>query len=279
MAAFQRIFRHVSAGAVVAAALALAPAASARTWLAPANPGTPALGPARARGAVVWSHGRSVHSEDYTAPTPSYMAILREDGWDTFRFNRTRSSDTLPYSAAVLEGIARKLKQKGYHKVVLTGQSYGGFLALMAADATKSIDAVVVTAPAAYGSFTDYYGSWRENATQLYPLLQRIERARVMMFFFHGDDFDPGGRGGRSRRILTERHIPNVIVDQPPQLTTHWAASTPLFTERFAECIANFLDAPAIPADARCRDDTLWAGNAPAASEQAFVGDSAVRTR
>ena len=70
----------------------------------------------------------------------------------------------------------------------------------MAADASAEVDAVVATAPAAYGSFDEFYDSWRLNATKLYPLLEQVQRARVMVFYFHGDDFDPGGRGDRSPR-------------------------------------------------------------------------------
>lgn len=251
---------------VAAAALSLfagASPAAAQTWLAPAYSGIKPLGPARAKGAIVWNHGRSVDSEDSKAPTPDYMALLQADGWDTFRFNRMRADDTLEKSALGLAQIVRELKHKGYGKVALAGQSFGGFIALMAADATNQVDAVVATAPAAYGSFSEYYGSWRNNATQLYPILERIHGARVMMFFFHGDDFDPGGRGDRAKEILSERHIAHIVVDQPPQLTTHWAATTPLFTKRFGGCITAFLDTPQLPGDARCHDDTVWAGAQP----------------
>ena len=71
------------------------------------------LGPQRAMGAVVWNHGRSVNSEDSEAPTPPYMAALKDRGWDTFRFNRMRVDDTLPHSAAALVDLARQLKAQG----------------------------------------------------------------------------------------------------------------------------------------------------------------------
>jgi dienelactone hydrolase len=259
----------------VLAALALLTAlpgpAAAQSWLAPAFPGLVPVGPEHAKGAVIWSHGRSIDSEDSEAPTPTYMALLRDHGWDTFRFNRMRDGDTLAKSSASLAQVTAQLKAQGYRKVALAGQSFGGFLALMAADTSGEVDAVIATAPAAYGSFSDYYGSWRSNATKLYPLLQQVRGARVMVFFFHGDDFDPGGRGERSRAILAERHIANVVVDQPPQLTSHWAATTPLFTKRFGGCIEGFLDAPALADDARCDNDALWAGSAsePAALQGA----------
>ena len=229
-------------------------------WLAPAYSGEPELGPARAAGAVIWSHGRSVDSEDSTAPTPPYMAQLRAGGWDTFRFNRMRVADTLDNSAESLVQVVHQLKQEGYRQIALTGQSFGGFIALMAADASSEVDSVVVTAPAAYGSFSDFYGSWRNNATKLYPLYQQVRHARVMAFYFHGDDFDPGGRGDRTRAILRARDLPHVVIDQPPFLTTHWAASTPQFATYYGDCIHGFLDAVRINEGATCRGDSFWAG-------------------
>jgi dienelactone hydrolase len=198
------------------------------------------------------------------------MQALRDGGWDTFRFNRMRSSDTLSGSAEALTAQVHELKHQGYQQVALAGQSFGAFLALMAADASDEVDAVVATAPAAYGNFSEFYDSWRSNATKLYPLLERVRHARVMTFYFHGDDFDPGGRGERTREILASRHLEYVVVDQPPQLTSHWAATTPLFVRRFGTCILGFLDAARVADGASCHDDTFWAGafDGPVATRQ-----------
>jgi pimeloyl-ACP methyl ester carboxylesterase len=235
--------------------------ARAQMWLDPAYPDRPALGPAKAAGAVIWSHGRSIDTEDSKAPSPPYMEVLRAGGWDTFRFNRLRVSDTLSNSARGLVEEVHRLKAQGYHQVALAGQSFGGFLALMAADASDEVDAVVVTAPAAYGSFSEFYDSWRNNATKLYPLLDQVRHARVMVFYFHGDDFDPGGRGERSRAILASRQLPHVVIDQPAQLTTHWAAATPQFAKLYGGCILGFLDALRVNEGATCRGDSFWAGD------------------
>ena len=255
------ILRHWLPGITVALSLlgAWSPA-QAQMWLEPANRSRPALGPSRAIGAVIWSHGRSVDSEDSTAPSPPYMPSLRDGGWDTFRFNRMRASDTLAASARGLAQEVHKLKLQGYRQVALAGQSFGGFLSLMAADASDEVDAVVVTAPAAYGSFSEYYDSWRSNATKLYPLYEQVRHARVMAFYFHGDDFDPGGRGERTRAILAAHNLPYVVVDQPPQLTTHWAAATTQFARLYSGCILGFLDARTVAEGARCEGGSFWAG-------------------
>ena len=107
-------------------------------------------------GVLVWSHGRSIAAEDSESATPPFLRILRESGWDILRFDRPRDGDTLTDSTRRLVDYAARLKHKGYHRIVLAGQSFGAFLALMAADASDDVDAVVATAPAAFGSFDEF---------------------------------------------------------------------------------------------------------------------------
>jgi dienelactone hydrolase len=220
------------------------------------------LGPERAKGVVVWNHGRSINVEDADSPTPPYLRVFRDSEWDVFRFNRLRDGDTLGASARRLVEHVAELRHKGYRRIVLAGQSFGAFLALMAADASEDVDAVVATSPAAFGNFDEFYDTWRLNAARLYPLLERIKRTRVMLFFFHGDDFDPGGRGERARAILSERQIGFSVVDQPAFLTGHWASSTGLFLRRFGTCIRDFIDDDKLEGERICEPD--W-GETPSA--------------
>ncbi|HTV87894.1 MAG TPA: alpha/beta hydrolase [Stellaceae bacterium] len=229
------------AGSVLAAGF-LCSAPAFALGLDPAFPREPAIGPAHAKGVVVWSHGRSINGEDYKSPTPVYLQALRDDGWDVLRFDRLAENDTLNRSGQRLAGYADALKREGYRQVVLAGQSFGGFLSLIAADESADVDAVIATAPAAYGDFQDFYDSWRLNATKLYPLLADVKRARVMVFYFHDDDFDPGGRGPQSVKILAQRRLGYAVIDQPAYLTTHFAASSGLFLRRFGDCIRDFAD-------------------------------------
>ncbi|WP_247872105.1 alpha/beta hydrolase [Azospirillum sp. TSO35-2] len=245
----------------LAGGLAATPAA-AQIILKPAYGEASLAGPAKARGAVVWSHGRSVESEDSEAPTPLYMKAMRDAGWDVYRLDRMRVSDTLPNSSRALAGYAEALRGKGYRRVTLTGQSFGAFISLIAAGQTSAVDAVIATAPAAFGNFTEAFDSYRENAAQLWPILRNVRQARVMLFFFHGDDFDPGGRGEPARSILTQRGLTNLVIDQPALLTGHGAANTGLFVRRFAGCIIRFAEAPTSPNDPPCDDS--W-GRSPSA--------------
>ena len=81
-----------------------------------------------------------------------------------------------------------------------------------------------------------------------------------MLFYFHGDDFDPGGRGDRSRAILSARHTGFTVVDQPAFLVGHWASSTGLFLRRFGTCIRDFVDAEKLDGERVC--EPVW-GEAP----------------
>src|SRR3984893_384391 len=194
--------RQWSIAAVWGLVLCIMLFAGARVGAAGLDPAfnQPPVVPDQAIGVIVWNHGRAITTEDSDSPTPPYLRVLRDAGWDVLRFNRPRDGDTLTASTRRLAELVGQLKRKGYRRIVLAGQSFGAFLALMAADASDDVDAVVATAPAAFGNFDEFYDSWRLNATRLYPLLEGVKRARVMLFFFHGDDFDPRCRGGRARR-------------------------------------------------------------------------------
>jgi dienelactone hydrolase len=246
----KRLRPRYLAGLVLALSL-LASAPALALGLDPAFP-EPALGPNQTKGIVVWSHGRSINAEDSQSPTPSYLRALRDNGWDVVRFDRASRGDTLTDSTGHLVEHVSQLKKKGYKQVVLAGQSFGAFLALMAADASAEVDAVIATAPAAYGSFDDFYDSYRLNASKLYPLLDQVKRARVMVFYFHGDDFDPGGRGDRSREILSARGLGYAVVDQPAFLTGHWASSSGLFLRRYGSCIRDFAENASLSGEQVC---------------------------
>src|SRR5262249_9362121 len=83
-----------------------------------------------------------------------------------------------------------------------------------------------------------------------------------MLFYFHGDDFDPGGRAERSRAILSARQLGFSVVDQPAFLVGHWASSTGLFLRRFGSCIREFVNADNLEGERVCEPE--W-GEAPSA--------------
>jgi len=226
--------------AVVAVAVQSVDIAAAQTALVPAQDAAGLLGGERAQGAVIWSHGRSLQKECSLTPTPDYIGVFRAAGWDTFRLNRPRMTDTQAASGAALADAADALKHRGYRRVVLAGQSFGVFISLIAAGRSEAVDAVIGTAPAAYGSAESNPSGFAQNATGLYDLLGAVRRARIALFFFEGDVFDPGGRGPMADQILAAHGLTRLVVDRPAGLPTHWAAAGPAFATQYASCLVAF---------------------------------------
>src|SRR3984893_4734268 len=227
------------AAVVAASALSLAPAAG-QTALVPAQDAASLLGGERAQGALIWSHGRSRQKECALAPTPDYIGGFRTAGWDTFRLNRPRSADTQAASGAALADAAEALKHRGYRRIVLAGQSFGAFISLIAAGRSEAVDAVIGTAPAAYGSAESNPSGFAQNATALYELLGAVRHARVALFFFEGDVFDPGGRGPMVDKILAAHGLTHVVVEGRAGSPAHWAAAGTAFATEYASCLVAF---------------------------------------
>ena len=78
------------------------------------------------------------------------------------------------------------------------------------------------------------------NAARLYDALGAVRRARVALFFFEGDLFDPGGRAPIADKILGAHGLAHLIVDRPIGLPSHWAGAGPSFTAQFAPCLVAF---------------------------------------
>ena len=242
------------AAAVVTAAAFPAEAATAQDQLVPAQDEASLLGGERAQGAVIWSHGRSLQKECSLVPTPDYISALQAAGWDIFRLNRPSIIDTLPDSAATLAREAEGLKDRGYRRVVLAGQSFGAFISLIAAGRSDAVDAVIATAPAAYGSAQSNPFGYGLNATRLYDLLGAVRHARVALFFFDGDIFDPGGRAPIADEILRTRGLAHLVIDRPAGLTTHWASISPAFAAQFGPCLVAFAAGGSGSGALNCRD-------------------------
>jgi len=75
-------------------------------------------------------------------------------------------------------------------------------ISLIATGLSETVDAVIATAPAAYGSAESNPSGFAQNATGLYDLLGAVRHARVALFFFERDVFDLGGRGPMVDQIL-----------------------------------------------------------------------------
>ena len=249
--------------AIVAIALVLLSSAVSRAELPlePAYPEAPLNGAQAALGAVIWNHGINFlyGTEASAAPPPVFLTLLRGAGWDVFRLLRPRMSEEPRSSAAEIVAAAQRLKRQGYAKVVLAGQSGGAWLSLMAAGESEDVHAVIANAPAYYGTDRPTY---LKNSYILLDHIDDIRHGRIMISYFKGDPYDPGGRGEKSAALLAAHNVPHLVIDGPEGFSGHGAGNSGLFLRRFGGCVLAVAGDGPMPARQSCESD--W-GKAPSA--------------
>jgi dienelactone hydrolase len=234
-------------------------------------------GPGTAHGAVIYSPGL-VREGAAISATPYAADDLQASGWDVFRFTPPAAGDIIEVAAAALNGEVQELRERGYKRVALIGQSYGGWLSLAAAAAGAPVDAVVALAPAAFGARGEA-AEWTANATGLIPLAEAVNARRVLVFLFRGDEYDPGGRAGTLRDIFARRGLAAAVIDEPHDLVGHSAGLTRAFARRFGPCLRDVIDREDAATPFACPDPGWTAmgdfGVPPDLATAAPAGDAA----
>jgi pimeloyl-ACP methyl ester carboxylesterase len=204
-------------------------------------------GPAAAKGVVIWNHCLYGTLEQWRAPVPPVLRILQVRGWDVVaikRHNLAEGAAGSLYRAVqrTLEEV-RQQRAAGYQRIVLAGQSYGGYLTLEAAESSRGIFAAVAFAP-----------GWRPlgGAGSLDPsvtdrILGRIAVERLVLVFPRDDAlFGNVVRGPRAHEILSRRSLPYLLFDETGDITGHGGATRGRFAVRYGSCLEAFLSAPEV---------------------------------
>ena len=208
-------------------------------------------GPERAQGIVIWNHGIDSTLPSWQAPAAPVMRVLQSRGWDVIMVKRHHLAETMP--GRVLDRTVQRTldeasaqKKAGYRKVVLAGQSFGGYTALEAIDTSPDIFAAVAFAPGVRASG----GSGGLDPSVVEQILGRAKVGRLFVVFPKDDAlFGNIARGARAQPILARRDFPYVIVDETnaPDITGHGGGVTPRFALRYGHCLAEFLGAATLP--------------------------------
>ncbi len=219
-------------------------------WIERAFCDLPPNGPERANGIVIWNHGISGSTQSWMAPAPPVFRLLQSRGWDVIMLKRHHLAENMAgdrlYRAVqrTLQEVAAARKQ-GYRKVVLAGQSFGGYVSLEAVDTVSDIDAVVALAPGV--RFSGAGG--RLDASITDRILQRAKVGRMALVFPKNDAvFNHVVRGEGAQAILSRRPLPYLLVDETSGISGHGGAVTGRFALRYGLCLADFLAAPSLPA-------------------------------
>ena len=219
-------------------------------WVERAFCDLPAHGPESAQGAVIWNHGISGTSRSWMAPAPPAFRLLQARGWDVIMLKRHHLAETMP-GGPLARSVERTLQEAaaqrklGYGRVVLAGQSFGGYVTLEAIDTAPDIFAAVAMSPGVRSSGAD----GRLDPTIVEQILQRARVGRLALVFPGGDAlFGHIARGVRAQPILARREFPYLMIDETSEITGHGGGGTGRFALRYGLCLAEFLAAPELPA-------------------------------
>jgi hypothetical protein len=208
-------------------------------------------GPARARGVLVWAHGRNSDGADSRGSQPqAWVRQFNNAGWDIWRFDRDPATDfTRPAGIWLRQDLA-ELRRRGYARVVAAGQSRGAWNALQALDTPGLAEAAIAIAPAALANMEA-----PAQAAQIAALRLVLEGAtgaagtRVAVANFRGDPFDglPEERAA-ALRTLAGRTAAFLLIDRPEGIEGHGGGNSRAFTERYGACLFLFATAEVPPA-------------------------------
>ncbi len=232
-------------------------------WLEPAVfPGKTILqahpqGPAKAKGVVIWNDG---YSGDKIAPgkVPPIVQYFAEAGWDAYNLRRHSEFYAQRIALVMMVGV-EKIKEKGYQRIVLMGQSGGAWGSIELGTYRTDILGILPLAPAGYGDYS-HDGRWRQNDFEMRTKWDSYKGStiRVGAGFFTNDDWyetkQPNIRGPFARQRLTELGIPNFIISQPDYsgMSTHFGGVGWEFARRYGPCLDAFFETGKTPA---CNDD------------------------
>jgi UMF1 family MFS transporter len=215
-------------------------------------------GPEKARGIVIWNHGIFGTIAQYRGAPALALRMLHASGWDVIKINRHNLAEGADSNRAAEERTREEIavqRRRGYQRIVLAGQSFGGRVTLELGTSAEIFGAIAM-AP----NMEVTMGNSRTQA----PTDDRLRRATVerMAVIFPGQDelFGNVQRGATAGPVLARRGRPYLMVDESGGLKGHGGATGGNFALRYGRCLDEFLTAADVPAGRfECKTDGGWA--------------------
>lgn len=234
-------------------------------WLEQAYDDYPDLGPEFAKGLVIWNHPIDWTGRGPDVPPIRAIEGMAALGWDVVRLQRNSrlaeaaqwQSQIRPLVDALSQEVA-EAKAKGYKRVVIAGQGFGGGIAIESALTIKDLYGVIAFAPntgvgrgrVENGTATSDISGELVYTNQRWTTsrLQTIVPVRLFVLFPEADEQMLGNdRGADARKILAARgDIPFVLIDENNGIRTNTGADTKRF-DPFATCMDYFLEPDRTP--------------------------------
>ncbi len=227
-------------------------------WVERAFCDMPWHGPATAGGIVIWNHGIHGTVGQYVAPVPPVFRLLQARGWDVVKIARNNLGETggeqSLYRAIqrTAEEIAAR-RREGYARVVLAGQSFGGYITLDAAESSKDLYGVVAMAPGvrAIG------GAGSLDAAVTERTIGRLAVDRLVLVFPRGDSlFGSMDRGPGAAKVLARRKGSFLLLDEKHDIVDHGGGTTGKFAVQYGLCVVRYLTSPDVGTEpVRCPEN------------------------
>ena len=215
-------------------------------WVERAFCDMPWHGPTAARGIVIWNHGIHGTVGQYTAPVAPVFRLMQARGWDVVKIARNNLGETSGekslYRAVerTLEEISAR-RREGYARVVLAGQSFGGYITLDAAESSKGLYGVVAMAPGvrAIG------GAGSLDAAVTERTIGQLSVDRLTLVFPRNDTlFGSLDRGPGAAKALARRKGSFLLLDETYDILDHGGGTTGKFAVMYGLCVVQYLMSP-----------------------------------
>jgi len=211
-------------------------------------------GAVAAKGVVIWNHGIHGTVAQHTAPVPPVLRLLQARGWDVVKIARNNLGETTGeqslYRAVqrTQEEVAAR-RREGYGKVILAGQSFGGYITLDTAESFKDIYGVVAMAP---GIRFGGAGSLDTSVTE--RTMGALTVDRLALVFPRNDTlFGSQERGPGAAKMLARRDGSFLLLDETHDIVDHGGGTTGKFAVRYGPCLVRYLTSPEVEKGAaRC---------------------------
>ncbi len=226
------------------------------------------------------------------SPLPQYFLsrIQESTGWDVIDVDFPFNLDTAPLTYfeagnfAAAAYVARRIKEfkaQGYERIIVGGQSWGGWTALiLSTQRDLPLDGILMIVPACCGRAAAG-GSAAALAYELannklyFDQLIRDDRYPTAAVFFAQDEYETADRGAGAAVTLTEHGVANLVINHPAGFKGHFSAWLPVFDYEYRDCIVSFLLAPKTT---QCASRTLSNEDFRVVFAAAQLGDRQDRT-
>ena len=220
-------------------------------------------GPRASEGAVIWAHGYGGAEEDQRGHAlPGLVSPLNEAGFDVFRFDRHPGDDNIFVTLPRLVRALPLLREAGYRRIILGGQSRGAWQAILAAsERPELVDVILAAAPAAHGERPEYRPLALEDFRRALSGLDE-RRPRLLVMLFDRDEFDPSAeeRGQIVAALAQRRSAPTLALWATGPARGHSGVSDWRFTRDYAGCVMTLVQAPPISAPRGLRREGCGGG-------------------